>query len=136
MIRRGWIISLGLVTILIAGPALAQQPAPPGDPDHPPGQAQTPAPVSPTPPTGAGMPSMEMCHRMMHEMMAAQGMPAGSGMGTDTMGSMMRMPMMPGQPMDAKTMAQMMEMRGEMMKAMGEIMMKHAQRMQGQAPKR
>ena len=35
------------------------------------------------------------------------------------------------QGMDPKTRAQMMEMRGEMMKAMGEIMLKHAKRMQG-----
>jgi hypothetical protein len=34
-------------------------------------------------------------------------------------------------------MSQMMEMRGEMMKAMGDIMLKHAKRMQGtpSAPK-
>jgi hypothetical protein len=36
---------------------------------------------------------------------------------------------MSGAAMDPKTMSQMMEMRGEMMKAMGDIMMKHAQRM-------
>jgi hypothetical protein len=31
-------------------------------------------------------------------------------------------------------MATMMEMRGEMMKAMGDIMLKHAQKMQQQTP--
>jgi hypothetical protein len=31
-------------------------------------------------------------------------------------------------------MAQMMEMRGEMMKAMGDIMLKHARRMRGGSP--
>jgi len=34
------------------------------------------------------------------------------------------------QPMDPKMMGQMMEMHGEMMKAMGDIMMKHARKMQ------
>jgi len=38
-------------------------------------------------------------------------------------------------PMDPKQRAQMLEMRGEMMKSMGEIMMKHARRMQEMAGK-
>jgi hypothetical protein len=37
----------------------------------------------------------------------------------------------PNHPMDPKAMAQMMEMRGEMMKAMGDIMMKHAKKLGG-----
>jgi hypothetical protein len=36
-----------------------------------------------------------------------------------------------GQPGDPTMMAQMMEMRGEMMKAMGDIMLEHAKKMQG-----
>ena len=56
---------------------------------------------------------MEMCRQMMGGNM--MGMPMGGD----------------AQRMDPKTMAQMMEMRGEMMKAMGEIMMKHAKTMQG-----
>ena len=60
---------------------------------------------------------MEMCRQMM---------------GGNMMGAMMGMPMGGNaQQMDPKTTAQMMEMRGEMMKAMGEIMMKHAKTMQG-----
>ena len=60
---------------------------------------------------GAAMPMMDMCRQMM-------GDPAG-------------MPMMQGMmPADPKDRAAMMEMRGEMMKAMGDVMMKHAQRMQ------
>ena len=35
------------------------------------------------------------------------------------------------QPVDPNVTVQMMEMRGEMMKAMGDIMLKHAKRMQG-----
>ena len=48
------------------------------------------------------------------------------------MGDMMAMPMMGG-AMSAgpKERADMLQMRGEMMKAMGDIMMKHARRMQG-----
>jgi hypothetical protein len=63
------------------------------------------------------MMSMEMCHQMMMGHM---------------MGGMMQMPMGgEAQKMDPKTTAQMLEMRGEMMKAMGDIMMKHAKKMQG-----
>ena len=61
---------------------------------------------------------MEMCHQMMMSHMMGGGM-TGMSMGGDA------------QKMDPKTMAQMMEMRGEMMKAMGDIMMKHAKKMQG-----
>jgi hypothetical protein len=60
------------------------------------------------------MPMMEMCREMM------SGHPA---MGPGMMGG--------GQPNDPKMMAQMMEMRGEMMKAMGDIMLKHANKMRG-----
>ena len=60
---------------------------------------------------------MEMCHQMMMSHMMG--------------GGMMGMPMSgESQKMDPKTMAQMLEMRGEMMKAMGDIMMKHAKKMQ------
>jgi hypothetical protein len=97
----------------------AQQPATPKDPHHP----DTPAasapatqPAQPAPAPG-GMMSMEMCHQMMTSHMMG--------------GGMMGMPMSgESQKMDPKTMAQMLEMRGEMMKAMGDIMMKHAKKMQ------
>jgi hypothetical protein len=60
---------------------------------------------------------MQMCRQMMgHEG------PMG-GMGG---GMMAMMPMMGGDP---KQQAEMMAMRGEMMKAMGDIMMKYAERM-------
>jgi hypothetical protein len=58
------------------------------------------------------MPMMDMCRQMM--------------------GDMTRMPMMGGAASaDPKEKADMLEMRGEMMKAMGDIMTKHARRMQG-----
>jgi hypothetical protein len=72
-------------------------------------QAQAPAaPHGAQPPPAGGpaatpMPMMDMCAQMMG------GAP----------------------PADSKERAAMMEMRGEMMKAMGDIMTKHARRMQG-----
>ena len=60
------------------------------------------------------MPMMEMCREMMS---------GHSTMGPDMMGG--------SQSSDPKMMAQMMEMRGEMMKAMGDIMLKHAKKMHG-----
>ncbi len=100
-----------LTIMLAAAPGYAQQPAAPADPHHPDaakGSSTTPAhPAAP----GAAMP-MEMCRQMM--------------------GDMMGMPMMGGAvPADPKDKADMLQMRGEMMKAMGDIMMRHAQRMQG-----
>jgi hypothetical protein len=75
------------------------------------------------------MPMMAMCREMMsgHSMMG-HSMMRGGGMGPGMMGPGM---MGGGQPMDPKLMSQMMEMRGEMMKAMGDIMLKYAKRMQG-----
>jgi len=61
---------------------------------------------------------MEMCRQMM-----GQGGMMGGGMGPGMMGP----GMMGGDP---KQQVEMMAMRGEMMKAMGDIMMKYAQRMQ------
>lgn len=62
----------------------------------------------------SGMMPMEMCRQMM----------MGGSMMSMTAGAH-------AQPMDPKMMGQMMEMHGEMMKAMGDIMMKHAKKMQG-----
>jgi hypothetical protein len=112
------IVAIGVIVLTTATNAHAQQPAAPADPHHPPGQTQPPPSGQPTPtpaPPAAGMmPMMEMCR----EMMAGQ-----SAMGPGMMGG--------AQPSDPKMMAQMMEMRGEMMKAMGDIMLKHAKKMQG-----
>jgi len=113
---KGLTVALGIALFtIVATPAFAQQPPGPKDPHHPESPAAaapvTP-PASPSPAPAGGMKPMEMCRQMMGE-------------------QMMDMPMAgEGQRMDPKAMAQMMEMRGEMMKAMGEIMLKHAKRMQ------
>ena len=66
---------------------------------------------------------MEMCRQMM-----GQGGMMGGGMGPGMMGpGMMGGMMMSGDP---KQQAEMLAMRGEMMKAMGDIMLKYAQRAQ------
>jgi hypothetical protein len=75
---------------------------------------------------------MAMCRQMMGHGMMGGGMGPGmmgGGMGPGMMGGGMMgmMPMMGG---DGTASADMMAMRGEMMKAMGDIMMKYAQRMQ------
>jgi hypothetical protein len=71
---------------------------------------------------------MDMCREMMggHGMRGGRGMMGGGMMGPGMMGG--------GQPGDPRAMAQMMEMRGEMMKAMGEIMLKHAKKLQEAPP--
>jgi hypothetical protein len=62
-------------------------------------------------------------HHAQHTEMCRQMMGQTGMMG----GGMMPMMMMGGDP---KQQAELMAMRGEMMKAMGDIMMKYAQRMQ------
>jgi hypothetical protein len=107
-----------LFTIAAATHLDAQQPTTPKDPHHPETPAASSSATQPGEQGGAagGMMPMEMCRQMMagHMMGGMMGMPMGGD----------------AQKMDPKTMAQMMEMRGEMMKAMGEIMMKHAKKMQ------
>ena len=115
----GCFVAGALCAMLIVAPVHAQQPGTTNDPHHPAPAAGTPAtpPPSPTPGSkGAGMPMMDMCRQMMAEMMG--------------------MPMMGGAaPAGPKEKAAMLEMHGEMMKAMGDIMMKHARRMQGMTDK-
>ena len=114
--KRFRIAAVGLLALLPTI-AFAQQPGASTDPHHPatpsasaPAQAPASRPGMP----GTGMPMMEMCHQMM--------------------GDMSGMPMMGGAPSaNPKERAAMLEMRGEMMKSMGDIMMKHARRMQGAA---
>ena len=103
------LIASAVFAVLTAAPVYAQQPGSP----H--GAAQPPAgaPATPGPGMMSGvMPMMDMCRQMM--------------------GGMTGMPMMGGAPpADPKERAAMLEMRGEMMKAMGDVMMKHGRRMQG-----
>lgn len=101
----GVLVASALFAVLTAGPISAQQQASPHGTAQPP--ASAPAGPGPGMMSGA-MPMMDMCHQMMG------------------------MPMMGGAPpADPKERAAMIEMRGEMMKAMGDIMMKHGRRMQG-----
>jgi hypothetical protein len=99
-----------LLIVLSAGAGYAQQPSTPQDPHHadPPKGGSSPPQATVSSPT---MP-MDMCRQMMGDMMA---MPIMGG-ATST---------------DPKEKADMLQMRGEMMKAMGDIMVKHARRMQG-----
>jgi len=120
--RVGVLVATALCAVLMVTPALAQGP-----------QGSQPT-AAPAPAMPGGMPMMDMCADMMgggmampmmHRGMMPGGMPmmGGGMMGRGMMGG--------GPPMDPKEHAAMMEMRGEMMKAMGDIMIKHAQRMQG-----
>ena len=103
---------IGLTLLLAAVPAWAQAPV---DQHHQPSAAPAAAPSGMQAPHGSGtMPMMDMCRQMMAGPMM--------GMGGD-------------QKMDPKMTAHMLEMRGEMMKVMGEIMMKHGKMMEGGATK-
>ena len=135
------IAMLGMLVLATGATVYAQQPATPADPHHPQGQAQAPAPSAEqeTAKPGAHMGGMmQMCRDMMggHSMPGpgmGQGM-MGGGMGGGMMGGMMGGGMMGGQAGNPRAMAQMMEMRGEMMKAMGEVMLKHAKKLQETPP--
>ena len=101
-----------LVAGLVATPVSAQPPTPGTDPHHPapsPGASAAPAPS--TPPKHGERPMMDMCRQMMADMTGPSMMGGGAAAGP-------------------KERADMLHMRGEMMKAMGDIMMKHARRMQ------
>jgi RNA polymerase-binding protein DksA len=104
----------GLVLLVGVAPVFAQSPTTVG-PAHPiaAGPSAAPGPVG-EPREGAPMPMMDMCRHMMTAQ--APGMGAG--------------------PVDPTMLAHMLEMRGEMMKAMGEIMLKHSKMMrEADAPK-
>ena len=107
-----------VVSMLSLGVAMAQQPT------HQHGEqptAQAPNPATP----GQG----HDAHHAQHLEMCRQMMGQAGRMGEGMMGGgMMGMPMMIGG--DPKQQSEMLAMRGEMMKAMGDIMMKYAQRAQ------
>ena len=108
-------IVLGLAFVLGVVPVYAQSATAPTDPHQPPAAAPAPAPGGMGEPReGSTMPMMDMCRQMM----------AGPMMG-----------MSGDQKMDPKMMAHMLQMRGEMMKAMGDVMMKHGRMMGGGATK-
>ena len=85
-------------------------------------QMQHPAPPSPgqAPPGSASQQPM-MMQPMMGMMCPMMGMMRGGGM--EGMGMMGGLPSMS----DPKAAARMLKLRGEMIKAMGEVMLKHAQ---------
>jgi hypothetical protein len=112
---RGMAYAVIAVLVLLSGaPVWAQQPGPSqGGGPQPPGAAQ---PMDVSGAEHQGRPSHHMM-QMCRQMMGHEG-PMGGMMGTR--------PMMSSDP---KQQAEMMAMRGEMMKAMGDIMMKYAERM-------
>jgi hypothetical protein len=105
-----FVIAVSFMTVAFA---VAQQSASQHGGMQPPG-ASAPKPETPRDHDGHHPQHMEMCRQMMGQ---------GGMMGPGMMGGMM----MSGDP---KQQAEMMAMRGEMMKAMGDIMLKYAQRVQ------
>ena len=90
---------------------------------HDPGKQPPVSPATPGMPAGGMDAHMAQHMEMCRQMMGQGGMMGGGMMGPGMMGGMM----MSGDP---KQQAEMMAMRGEMMKAMGDIMLKYAQRAQ------
>lgn len=95
--------------VLVAVPVVAQERDTPPEESHAGTSPAMAAPMAPGMKPGA-MPMMDMCRQMMGD--------------SPGMGAM-------GDGANPKHSAHMLEMRGEMMKAMGDIMMKHARRMRG-----
>ena len=115
---KTFVASAALALAFSASVVLAQQPQQQHDATKQP-SAPSAKPETPAPAMDAHMAQhMEVCRHMM-----GQGGMIGGGMGPGMMGP----GMMGGDP---KQQAEMMAMRGEMMKAMGDIMMKYAQRLQ------
>jgi hypothetical protein len=117
------VMTCSLVGILMLGSAafaLAQQAGSQGS--HPPASAPKGTTLGHDH-DGHHAQHMEMCRQMMGQ---AGMMGGGMGSGMIGGGMMGMMPMMMSG--DAKQQAEMMAMRGEMMKAMGDIMLKYAQR--------
>ena len=129
--NKPWMISVGavlLAVILIGGTAetvQAQMCAMDGQPSASPGQSSM---------MGGGKMGQGMCPMCMMQTMAAWTEGPSQPMGMMDMPGMAGMPGMTGDgQMDAKTRAHLLQMRGEMLKAMGEVMVKYGQTL-GQAP--
>lgn len=111
-----------LVLMMASGAGAQMQPMTPPQSSpglHPatPGGMGSPSPQSPM--MGHGpMTGMMMCPMMGQSIMGQSMM--GAGMDPRMMGGMMA-------PSDPKSMARMLRLRGDMMKAMGEVLLKHAQ---------
>jgi hypothetical protein len=108
-------MAAGLAVLFTVSVAVAQMrpmtPAQPS-PGQPPAATHAPGQQAQQPMMGQGMMGM-MCPMMGQSMM-------GMGMGPGMMGGMMGMS-------DSKAQARMLKIRGDMMKAMGEVLLKHAQ---------
>lgn len=109
-------MAAGLAVLFTVSVAVAQmRPMTPPQPSQgqPPAGTHAPGPQSQQPMMGQGMMGGMMCPMMGQSMM-------GMGMGSGMMGGMMGMS-------DSKAQARMLKLRGDMMKAMGEVLLKHAQ---------
>jgi len=119
------LMAVAVASALTVPTVLAQQPQPQHD-DKPPASAMKP-----------GMPAGGMDAHMAHHMemcrqiMAPNNM-MGAGIGPGMMGGMISPGIMDSMMMsvDPKERAELMAMRGEMMKAIGDVMLKYAQRAQ------
>ena len=108
------VVSAALAVVAATSiPAFAQSP----------GAAPPPGTTTPHAESAGPHQMAQMCHHMMAHM-AAMGDMGGGMMARGMMGSGM---MAGGDP---RQQADMMAMRGEMLKAMGDIMLKYSQRMQ------
>jgi hypothetical protein len=112
-----------LVVVLVSGAGAQTQPMAPSQPSQSPssGSSEAPGPQSHAPMMGPGMMGHEMMGGMMCPMMGRHMM--GMGMGRGMMGGMTG-------ASDPKTMARMLKLRGDMLKAIGEVMLKHAQELE------
>ncbi len=110
------VLASGVVlTMASIGTAQTKPMAPGGSESHEHGSAQAPAESPRMPmmtPEMMAMMCSHMGHQMEHRMM-------GMGMGPGMMGGMMG-------TSDLKTQARMLRFRGDMMKAMSDVMLKHA----------
>lgn len=103
---------------LVALPGLDAMAQMGGQPMTPPGAPQQPAPGQP-PGMGGGM-----MHQGMMGMMCPMMTGGGMGMMPMTRG------MMGGGQMDPKVMGRMLQLRGDMLKAMGDVLSKHGKLME------
>ncbi len=115
-------ITILALLLFLAGPAVAQQSSSP----RPPAGGTQPAPTPPQPGPwmgpGGGMGAM-------HEYMHGPGGMYGAGGACGPMG----MFGFGGQNLDPRTRGLMMQMRGEMMKAMGDVLLKYGKLMETQS---
>jgi len=111
--RRLVAVTTGIAILMMVSSAQAQTPPmtpPPSSESHHPGTPEAPGRQSRAPMMGHEMMGGMMCPMMGPGMM-------GGGPGMGGMSAMS----------DPKAMARMLKLRGDMMKAMGDVMLKHAQ---------